>query len=67
MNPTTNIIAAILLCAGVGACASWTPEQKGTALGAAAGAVVGGVVTGGSTLGGVGGAAVGGIIGREAG
>lgn len=67
MKPATNIIAAILLCTGLGACASWTTEQKGTALGAAAGAVVGGVVTGGSALGTVGGAAVGGFIGNGVG
>ena len=60
-----SAVAAIVLTAGVGTCASWTPEQKGTALGAATGAVVGGVVSRSSAVGTVGGAAVGGVIGHE--
>jgi osmotically inducible lipoprotein OsmB len=61
---------ALLLAAtaaSLTACASWTPEQRGTAIGAAAGGVVGNVVTGGGTLGTIGGAAAGGVIGHEVG
>lgn len=59
--------AALLFAVTLGGCATWTPEQKGTAVGAAAGGVVGHAVSGGSTLGTVGGAVAGGVIGHEVG
>lgn len=61
-----------LLCAsavasllGLTGCAGMTAQEKGTVIGAGAGAVGGSVLTGGSTMGTLGGAAVGGIIGHE--
>jgi osmotically inducible lipoprotein OsmB len=58
----------VLACAcALGACASWTPAEKGTAIGAAAGGALGHVITGGGVLGTVGGAAAGGVIGHEVG
>ncbi len=65
MKPRILIATAVM--ASLTACASWTPEQRGTAVGAAAGGVVGNVVTGGGTLGTIGGAAAGGVIGHEVG
>ena len=64
MKTTQNIafsasVAALLL--GLGGCAGMTAQEKGTAIGAGAGAI-GGAVLGGGTLGG---AAVGGVIGHE--
>jgi osmotically inducible lipoprotein OsmB len=59
-----GVFAATLAMSG---CASWSPEAKGTAIGAGAGAAVGNVITGGGTLGTIGGAAAGAIIGHEAG
>jgi len=56
----------VILCAGLSACAHWTPEEQGTAIGATTGAVVGNVLTGGA-LGIIGGAAAGGVIGHEIG
>ena len=55
-------LAALLL--GLGGCAGMSAQEKGTAIGAGAGAI-GGAVLGGGTLGTLGGAAVGGIIGNE--
>ena len=55
-------LTALLL--GVGGCAGMSEQEKGTAIGAGAGAI-GGAVLGGGTLGTLGGAAVGGIIGHE--
>ncbi len=55
-------IAALLL--GLGGCAGMTAQEKGTTIGAGAGAI-GGAVLGGGTLGTLGGAAVGGVIGHE--
>ena len=55
-------LAALLL--GLGGCAGMSAQEKGTAIGAGAGAI-GGAVLGGGTLGTWGGAAVGGIIGNE--
>jgi osmotically inducible lipoprotein OsmB len=60
-------VAAIVLCAGLGACAHWTPAEQGTAIGGVTGAAVGNVITGGSALGTIGGAAIGGAIGHEVG
>lgn len=64
---TAKRLVAAVAVASLTACASWTPEQRGTAVGAAAGGVVGNVVTGGGTLGTIGGAAAGGLIGHEVG
>jgi osmotically inducible lipoprotein OsmB len=61
----TSMIVA--LCAGLGACASWTPAEQGTAIGGVTGAAVGNALTGGSAVGTIGGAAVGGAIGHEVG
>lgn len=55
-------IATLLL--GLSGCAGMTEQEKGTAIGAGAGAI-GGAVLGGGTLGTLGGAAVGGVIGHE--
>ncbi len=55
-------LAALLL--GLGGCAGMSEQEKGTAIGAGAGAI-GGAVLGGGTLGTLGGAAVGGVIGHE--
>jgi osmotically inducible lipoprotein OsmB len=65
-NTTRNFLIAFI-CAGLSACAGWTPAEQGTAIGGVTGAAVGNVVTGGSALGTVGGAAVGGVIGHEIG
>jgi len=67
MKIQAKTLTAIMLCAGLGACASWTPAEQGTAIGGVTGAAVGNVVTGGSALGTVGGAAVGGAIGHSVG
>ncbi|MDZ7938957.1 MAG: glycine zipper 2TM domain-containing protein [Rhodoferax sp.] len=67
MNPITNAAYAALYAvtfASLFGCAGMTPQEKGTAIGAGAGAI-GGAVLGGGTLGTIGGAAVGGIIGHE--
>ena len=55
-------VAALLI--GLGGCAGMTGQERGTAIGAGAGAI-GGAVLGGGTLGTLGGAAVGGVIGHE--
>lgn len=55
-------LTALLL--GLGGCAGMSEQEKGTAIGAGAGAI-GGAVLGGGTLGTLGGAAVGGVIGHE--
>jgi osmotically inducible lipoprotein OsmB len=67
MKSTRNLaisasLAALLL--GLGGCAGMTEQERGTAIGAGAGAI-GGAVLGGGTLGTLGGAAVGGVIGHE--
>lgn len=70
MKTTQNIkhialnasLAALLV--GLGGCAGMSEQEKGTAIGAGAGAI-GGAVLGGGTLGTLGGAAVGGVIGHE--
>lgn len=59
-----GVIAATLAMSG---CSSWSPEAKGTAIGAGVGAAAGNVITGGGALGTVGGAAAGAIIGHEVG
>ena len=55
-------LSALLLA--LSGCAGMTAQEKGTAIGAGAGAI-GGAVLGGGTLGTLGGAAVGGVIGHE--
>jgi len=61
-------LAALMTAAlATSGCASWSPEAKGTAIGAGVGAAAGSVITGGSALGTVGGAAAGAIIGHEVG
>ena len=67
MKTLTKVTAIVILCAGLGACAGWSPAEQGTAIGGVTGAAVGNVVTGGSALGTVGGAAIGGVIGHEIG
>jgi osmotically inducible lipoprotein OsmB len=55
-------VAALL---GLAGCAGMSQQDKGTAIGAGAGAVGGAILTGGSAVGTVGGAVVGGVIGHE--
>jgi osmotically inducible lipoprotein OsmB len=62
-NMALSASLAVLLV-GLGGCAGMTEQEKGTAIGAGAGAI-GGAVLGGGTLGTLGGAAVGGVIGHE--
>lgn len=50
---------------GLGGCAGMSKQDKGTAIGAGAGAIGGAILTGGSAIGTIGGAAVGGIVGHE--
>jgi uncharacterized protein YcfJ len=60
-----KIIVAIAL---IGTLASCTPEERGTAIGAGAGAAIGGAVThswGGAAVGAVAGGLVGNLIGRS--
>lgn len=57
------VVAAMLF--GLGGCSGMSRQDKGTAIGAGAGAVGGAILTGGSTIGTVGGAVVGGVIGNE--
>ncbi len=57
------VAAAVLL--GLGGCESMSAQDRGTAIGAGAGAVGGAVLTGGSAVGTIGGAAVGGLIGNQ--
>jgi osmotically inducible lipoprotein OsmB len=59
----TAIAAATLVTAG--GCSNMSRQDRGTAIGAGAGAVGGAILTGGSAVGTVGGAAVGGVIGHE--
>jgi osmotically inducible lipoprotein OsmB len=59
----STVAAAMLL--GLGACAGMSEQEKGTAIGAGAGAIGGAVLTGGSAIGTVGGAVVGGVIGNQ--
>lgn len=64
-----NIVAGLLVASALAltGCASWSPEAKGTAIGAGVGAAAGNIITGGGVLGTIGGAAAGGIIGHEVG
>ncbi len=56
---------AVVTLLGLTGCAGMSAQEKGTVIGAGAGAVGGSVLTGGSTIGTLGGAAVGGLIGHE--
>jgi len=67
MKTAIRTLTAAMLCAGLGACAHWTPAEQGTAIGGVTGAAVGNALTGGSAIGTIGGAAVGGAIGHEIG
>ncbi|MBE2262602.1 MAG: glycine zipper 2TM domain-containing protein [Burkholderiaceae bacterium] len=58
-----SIVAVTVL--SLSGCSGMTQQEKGTAIGAGAGAIGGAVLTGGSAIGTVGGAAVGGIVGHE--
>ena len=66
MKNTTKATLIAMMCAGLSACAGWSPSEQGTAIGATTGAVVGNALTGGA-LGIIGGAAAGGYIGHEIG
>lgn len=60
-----KIIAAVAIIGTLAAC---TPEERGTAIGAGAGAAIGGAVThswGGAAVGAVAGGLVGNLIGRS--
>jgi len=67
MKYTMKTVFVLYAATALSGCASWTPTEKGTAIGAAAGGAVGHAITGGSTLGTIGGAAAGGVIGHEVG
>ncbi|BDH45679.1 lipoprotein [Salmonella enterica subsp. enterica serovar Choleraesuis] len=58
-------VLAITLAMSLSACSHWSKRDRGTAIGAGAGAVGGAVLTDGSALGTLGGAAVGGLIGNQ--
>ena len=58
------VLLATVVGLGLGGCAGMTQQEKGTAIGAGAGAVVGNVLCGGLVCTGVG-AAVGGVVGHE--
>jgi osmotically inducible lipoprotein OsmB len=55
-------MAVVLL---LGGCATLSPRDRNTVIGAGVGAVTGSVLTGGDSLGTVGGGVVGGVIGHE--
>lgn len=55
----------IFLSMLLGGCASVTPQERNTAIGAAVGGVAGSALTNGSTAGTVGGAVAGGLIGNQ--
>lgn len=59
---TTALVAGLI---ALGGCAGMSEQEKGTAVGAGAGAIGGAVLTGGSAVGTVGGAVVGGVIGNQ--
>ena len=67
---TWKSIAVAAALTSVSGCASWdnmSHAQKGTVIGAGAGAATGAVITNGGALGTIGGGVVGGIIGHEVG
>jgi osmotically inducible lipoprotein OsmB len=61
----TTFLSITAVLWGLGGCAGMTQQEKGTAIGAGAGAVGGAILSGGGALGTLGGAAVGGVIGHE--
>lgn len=64
------LAASLLVATLATGCSTWSNmsrADKGTVIGAGAGAAVGNTVSGGGVLGTVGGAAVGGVVGREIG
>jgi osmotically inducible lipoprotein OsmB len=63
-NIAFSAVAAAMLL-GLGGCAGMSQQDKGTAIGAGAGAIGGSILTGGSAIGTVGGAVVGGVIGNQ--
>ena len=63
--PTTTSILFVFGLTLLAGCADMSAQDKGTAIGAGAGAIGGAVLTGGSAIGTVGGAVVGGVIGHE--
>lgn len=67
MTPLSRIalLTTTLALGGLAGCAGMTQQERGTAIGAGAGAVGGAVLTDGGVLGTLGGAAVGGVIGNE--
>ncbi len=67
MNAILKTIGIITIATGLSACAGMSGSEKGTLIGAGAGAVAGSVITGGNPIGIIGGAAAGGIIGHEVG
>ncbi len=67
MKRILKTACALGVAGALSACSSWSPTEKGTAIGAATGGVVGNVITGGGALGTIGGAAAGGVIGHEVG
>lgn len=58
-------VTVVLTLMALGGCANLTPQQRNTAIGAAAGSVAGSILTGASGLGTVGGAAIGAYIGNQ--
>jgi osmotically inducible lipoprotein OsmB len=68
MNHTLKFTASALAVAALltlSACAGMTDRERGTATGAAAGAVGGAILSGGGAAGTLGGAAIGGVIGNQ--
>jgi osmotically inducible lipoprotein OsmB len=65
LHDLTRVLAIPAMLLSLTACAGMSQQDKGTLIGAGAGAVGGAILTGGSPAGTVGGAAVGGIIGHE--
>lgn len=61
----TTFLSITAVLWGLAGCAGMTQQEKGTAIGAGAGAVGGAILSGGGALGTLGGAAVGGVIGHE--
>ena len=58
MNTIIKSIAIVVIATGLSACAGMSSTEKGTLIGAGAGAVAGSVITGGNPIG---------IIGHEVG
>lgn len=65
MGNWKRLVAAGLTVVVLGGCASMTPRERNTAIGAAVGGVAGSILTDQSALGTIGGAAIGGVIGNR--